>query len=177
MRQKSSEDVTRLKRDQDLFRLKELEECPVLEFSLDCEHATIELVVFTEPNTLSRTIEENVVQTPSKTYDREFARFRFSDIGDFRKKGGAKQFYNQTHFHTKGTAVDAIYGILVSRSGNKHVFAACLSKFGSIEFSFHNVQFESRFATIVKEETVFCHYDVLTNELIDFCNPFPESDD
>ena len=161
-----------LKIDQNLFRLKELEECPVLEFFLDFEHATIDLVVFTDPNTLSGTFEENVAQATSKPYDREFARFRFFDIGDFRKKGGAKQFINQTHFHANSAGVNAIHGILVSKSGNKHAFAACLSNFGSVEFSFHNVQFASRQATIVKEEAVFSHYDVLTNELIDFLQSF-----
>lgn len=171
--------MTKLKGDQNLFRLRELEECPVLEFALDFERARVDLVVFTEPNTLSKTFEEYAAHTNSNPCNREFARFSFFEISDFRKKNGEKQFINQTrfHVHANGSGVDNIYGILVSRTGNKHKLSACLSRFGSIEFSFHRIQFESRLARILNEENDFCHYDVMTNEPIDFSNPFPGSKD
>ncbi|WP_299477513.1 hypothetical protein [uncultured Roseibium sp.] len=169
--------MTKLKRDQNLFRLKELEECPVLEFSLDAERARIDLVVFTEPNILSKTFEEYAAHANSELCDREFARFRFFDIGDFQKKNGAKQFINQTQFHANGSGVDNIYGIFVSGAGNKYKLSACLSRFGSIEFSFHRIQFESRLARILNEGNDFRHYDVMTNEPIDFSNPFLGSKD
>lgn len=164
-----------LRKDQNIFRIKYLEECLIIEFRYDETKREVLLVAVVSPNTLPK-LSEELKDELAKPHDREFARFRFFGVSDFIIRNGAKPFASQFGFSGKDKDTTCIYGIRISNWKGRIKFEACFSSFGDVEFTFGNVDFFSKLSRLATKDDEVNYHDLTSNELIDFCNPFPGVD-